>query len=165
MPVNCRPSILSVAHLGGRRKCAGFKTRVEGCRDFDNGRLYVSNTTCGATLDMDAKCNISVTFAPTAVGTRAGPLSVSDSAPDSPQTAGPNGTGTPGRGADLAPPKYTFLPQFASVALYPSRGFRLPTRPVRSLAVHPVRSPGFDLPARPALGQIPIWQFRPALRR
>jgi hypothetical protein len=46
--------------------------------------------------DAGASCTISVTFAPTDIGTRTGQLVVSDSASDSPQTASLTGTGTAG---------------------------------------------------------------------
>ena len=58
------------------------------------GDFAVSSTTCGATLASKQKCAINVTFTPTKTGTRTGQLSVSDSAPNSPQTATLTGTGT-----------------------------------------------------------------------
>ncbi len=67
------------------------------------GDFAVSATTCGTSLGgksasavADASvpsCTISVTFAPTDIGTRTGQLVVSDSASDSPQTANLTGTG------------------------------------------------------------------------
>jgi uncharacterized repeat protein (TIGR03803 family) len=58
------------------------------------GDFAVSATTCMTTLAAKSKCTISVTFTPTAVGTRTGKLSVSDSAINSPQTSNLKGTGT-----------------------------------------------------------------------
>jgi len=49
--------------------------------------------TCGGSLAAKSHCTISVTFAPTATGTRTATLNVNDSANDSPQTAGLTGTG------------------------------------------------------------------------
>jgi centrosomal CEP192-like protein/uncharacterized protein DUF5719 len=49
---------------------------------------------CGTSLPASGNCTITVTFTPTAPGTRTGELSVSDSAPGSPQTASLSGTGT-----------------------------------------------------------------------
>src|ERR1700681_2419070 len=45
------------------------------------------------TLAAKLSCTISITFTPTALGTRTGTLTVSDSAANSPQTAKVNGTG------------------------------------------------------------------------
>jgi hypothetical protein len=57
------------------------------------GDFAVSATTCGASLAAKAKCTISVTFTPTAVGKRTGALNVSDSASNSPQMSNLSGTG------------------------------------------------------------------------
>jgi subtilase family serine protease len=57
------------------------------------GDFAVSATTCTATLGAKSKCTISVTFKPTATGTRTGSLEVSDSASDSPQISMLTGTG------------------------------------------------------------------------
>jgi hypothetical protein len=57
------------------------------------GDFGVSATTCGASLAAKAKCTVSVVFKPTATGTRAGQLSISDSASNSPQTSNLKGTG------------------------------------------------------------------------
>jgi|HubBroStandDraft_2_1064218.scaffolds.fasta_scaffold32066_2 uncharacterized repeat protein (TIGR03803 family) len=57
------------------------------------GDFTVSATTCAASLAAKGYCTISVTFTPTATGTRIGQLSVSDSASNSPQTSSLKGTG------------------------------------------------------------------------
>ncbi len=57
------------------------------------GDFAVSATTCTTTLAAKSKCTISVTFTPTAVGTRTGKLIVNDSAINSPRTATLKGTG------------------------------------------------------------------------
>jgi dienelactone hydrolase len=49
---------------------------------------------CGSSLAAGASCTISVTFTPTQIGTRTGTLSLTDNAPDSPQTAALSGRGT-----------------------------------------------------------------------
>ncbi len=73
------------------------------------GDFAVSATTCTTSLAAKAKCTISVTFTPTAIGTRAGQLSVSDSASNSPQTSNLTGTGiTP---ATLTPASATYVAQ------------------------------------------------------
>ena len=57
------------------------------------GDFSVSATTCAASLAAKTNCTISVVFKPTAVGTRTGKLSVSDSASNSPQASNLTGTG------------------------------------------------------------------------
>jgi uncharacterized repeat protein (TIGR03803 family) len=51
------------------------------------------SNTCGASVPAKSRCTISVTFKPTATGTRTGTLSVNDSANNSPQTVSLTGTG------------------------------------------------------------------------
>ena len=58
------------------------------------GDFAVSATTCGTSLGGNQSCTISITFTPTADGLRAGELSVTDSARNSPQTANLKGVGT-----------------------------------------------------------------------
>src|SRR4029077_14495146 len=55
---------------------------------------FRQSDTCGSSLAAGASCTISVTFTPTASGTRSGTLSVTDNAPGTPQTASLSGTGT-----------------------------------------------------------------------
>ena len=50
--------------------------------------------TCGSSLASGASCTINVTFRPTQIGTRTGTLSITDSAPGSPQRVSLTGTGT-----------------------------------------------------------------------
>ena len=57
------------------------------------GDFAVSATTCTTSLAAKGTCTISVTFTPTATGTRTGQLSVGDSASNSPQTSNLTGTG------------------------------------------------------------------------
>jgi hypothetical protein len=57
------------------------------------GDFSVSTTTCTTSLAAKTNCKISVTFTPTATGTRTGLLSVADSANNSPQTSSLTGTG------------------------------------------------------------------------
>jgi hypothetical protein len=52
-------------------------------------------TTCGPSLAITASCQIYVSFAPLATGVRVATLSISDSDPGSPQTAGLSGTAIP----------------------------------------------------------------------
>lgn len=57
------------------------------------GDFAVSSTTCTTSLAAKSNCTISVTFTPTATGTRNGQLSVNDSASNSPQTSKLTGAG------------------------------------------------------------------------
>jgi Abnormal spindle-like microcephaly-assoc'd, ASPM-SPD-2-Hydin len=57
------------------------------------GDFGQSGTTCGATLAAGAKCTVSITFKPTAKGTRVAVLDIADSAITSPQTVSLSGTG------------------------------------------------------------------------
>jgi FG-GAP repeat/Abnormal spindle-like microcephaly-assoc'd, ASPM-SPD-2-Hydin len=57
------------------------------------GDFAVVSTTCGTSLAAKGKCTVSVTFTPTATGTRTGQLVVNDSAGNSPQTSNLNGMG------------------------------------------------------------------------
>ncbi len=68
-----------------------------------------SGTTCGASLASKAKCNIAVTFTPTANGSINGAVTITDSAGFSPQLVGLSGTGSGGATAPL-----TFTPSTLS---------------------------------------------------
>jgi hypothetical protein len=72
-----------------------------------------SGTTCGASLAAKAKCNIAVTFTPTANGSVNGAVTVTDSAGFSPQLVGLSGTGSGGATAPLTftPTTLTFATQ------------------------------------------------------
>jgi hypothetical protein len=59
-----------------------------------NSGDFAQTTTCGSTLSVNASCTISVTFRPTAIGTRTASVSIADNAPGSPQTVSLTGTGT-----------------------------------------------------------------------
>jgi trimeric autotransporter adhesin len=59
----------------------------------NNGDFAQSATTCGVTVLPGANCTISVTFMPTAGGSRTAALSINDSAGDSPQSINLFGTG------------------------------------------------------------------------
>jgi hypothetical protein len=55
---------------------------------------FAETNTCGATVASGASCTITVTFTPTANGTRTGPITITDNAPGSPQVITLTGTGT-----------------------------------------------------------------------
>jgi hypothetical protein len=54
---------------------------------------FAQSNTCGSNLPASSNCAVNVTFAPTATGTRAGTLTVTDGATNSPQTVSLTGTG------------------------------------------------------------------------
>jgi len=58
-----------------------------------NAGDFAQTNTCGSSLAASASCTFSVTFKPTASGTRTAALSVTDSASGSPQTVSLTGTG------------------------------------------------------------------------
>ena len=58
-----------------------------------SGDFTVLGSTCGTSLAPATACTLQIAFSPTAAGERAGMLSVSDSAPTSPQTLSLSGTG------------------------------------------------------------------------
>ena len=54
---------------------------------------YSQTNTCGSSVAAGKKCTISVTFKPTATGTRAGTVTITDNASNSPQTISLSGSG------------------------------------------------------------------------
>ncbi len=61
-----------------------------------NAGDFFQTHTCGSSLAAGARCSISVTFKPTASGTRTAALSVTDNAAGSPQKAALSGIGVNG---------------------------------------------------------------------
>jgi hypothetical protein len=55
---------------------------------------YAQTNTCGMSVAAGANCTISVTFTPTATGTRTGAITITDNATGSPQTVNLTGTGS-----------------------------------------------------------------------
>ncbi len=68
-----------------------------------NGADFIETNTCGSSLSPGASCQISVTFAPLALGAQSAVLEITDDAPNSPQTVLLSGTGVQ--------PAVTFSPQ------------------------------------------------------
>jgi microbial collagenase len=82
---------------------------------------YAQSNNCGTSLASGSSCAISLTFKPTASGTRTGTLTVTDNATNSPQTASLTGTGaTAGNisysGTIAAQGGYAFTSNFTSGA-------------------------------------------------
>jgi phospholipase C len=70
---------------------------------------YAQTNTCGSSLAAQASCTISVTFDPTATGTRTASVSINDSGGASPQTVPLTGTGTgSGPAVTFSPTSLTF---------------------------------------------------------
>jgi hypothetical protein len=69
---------------------------------------FAQTNTCGATLAVGASCAISVTFSPTAAGPEVGAVTLTDSAPNSPQTVPLTGTGQLAPVVSLVPATLTF---------------------------------------------------------
>jgi len=67
-----------------------------------SGDFAVQSTTCGAQVASRGTCTISVTFTPTATGSRTGQIIVSDNATPSPQTVNLAGTGSAVRLTSIA---------------------------------------------------------------
>jgi hypothetical protein len=65
------------------------------------GDFIISSKTCGSSLAASANCSISVSFKPSASGTRTATLTVADSASDSPQTVALSGTGGTSSGGSV----------------------------------------------------------------
>jgi hypothetical protein len=68
--------------------------------------LTPSAKPCGSTLAVSKSCKIEVTFTPTQVGTNSGAITITDNAPNSPQSVPLTGTGA--AGVTLTPASKTF---------------------------------------------------------
>jgi len=68
--------------------------------------LTASTKPCGSTLAVSKSCKIEVTFTPTQVGTNSGAITITDNAPNSPQSVPLTGTGA--AGVTLTPASKTF---------------------------------------------------------
>ncbi|HUI42604.1 MAG TPA: choice-of-anchor D domain-containing protein, partial [Terriglobia bacterium] len=77
-----------------------------------NSADFSETNNCGSSLEAGGNCTAMVTFKPTAIGSRAGTLRVTDNATGSPQTAALSGTGT-GTSVGVTPASLTFAPQLA----------------------------------------------------
>jgi hypothetical protein len=84
-----------------------------------NATDYAETTTCGATLAVNASCQVSVTFTPTAQGTRTAALAVTDNAPGSPQLISLSGQTTPAPMLTLSPSSIAFPGQYVGTSGLP----------------------------------------------
>ena len=83
-----------------------------------NGSDFAQTTTCGMNLAAGANCTISVTFTPSASGTRIASLTVTDNASSSPQTVLLTGTGIVPI-ASVSPSSITFTNQYVGTSGLP----------------------------------------------
>ena len=72
---------------------------------------FSQTNTCGASLLASASCTLSVTFKPTATGTRTGVVTITDNANPATQTVGLTGTGVDAPVVSLSPASLTFPAQ------------------------------------------------------
>jgi hypothetical protein len=93
--------IITVANTGANPATLGTPTIT--------GDFKIAASACGATLAPQTACSLSISFTPTAGGTRTGVLTVTDSAGT--QTAQLNGTGDAPATDTLAPTSLTFAQQ------------------------------------------------------
>ncbi|MEU8909849.1 discoidin domain-containing protein [Streptomyces mirabilis] len=82
------------------------------------GGDFAQTNTCGTALAAGANCTVSVTFVPTASGTRTGTLTLTGDQSNNPTTVALSGTGTDTTGTDLAAGKPTSESSHTDV--YPS---------------------------------------------
>ncbi len=79
-----------------------------------NSGDFAETNTCGSSVNANATCTVSVTFTPTAAGSRTANVSITDNATGSPQTVSLTGTGASGNGTPavtLSPTSLTFASQ------------------------------------------------------
>src|SRR4051794_28052257 len=72
---------------------------------------FVQTNTCSSSLNPNGKCNISVSFRPTAIGSRSGVLKITDNAARSPQRIPLTGTGLKSPQASLSSSSLSFASQ------------------------------------------------------
>jgi hypothetical protein len=80
-----------------------------------NASDFAETDTCGPTLAPNDNCQVSVTFTPTAAANRSAAVSITDNAPDSPQTVGLTGT----TAVSLLPSSVSFPNQYVGTSGLP----------------------------------------------
>src|SRR6266404_3025379 len=89
-------------------------TTVTFTASFTGDFGFAGTGTCGSSVAAGASCTISVKFTPTAAGTRTGTLTLTDNAPNSPQTISLTGTGST---ASVVAPSITTQPASQTVTV------------------------------------------------
>jgi hypothetical protein len=82
---------------------------------------FAETNSCGSSLAAGSKCTISVTFSPTANGNRYGTVTITDNAPNSPQTITVSGTGGPAPSVTLSPSTLAFAAQTVTTTSAPQQ--------------------------------------------
>jgi hypothetical protein len=93
------PQVLTLSNTG---TAALTITTIAASGDFSQ------TNTCGASVAAAANCSISVTFTPTATGSRTGAVSVTDNATGSPQTISLTGAGITAPAVSFSPSSLSF---------------------------------------------------------
>ncbi|MGA7694829.1 MAG: choice-of-anchor D domain-containing protein [Candidatus Sulfotelmatobacter sp.] len=108
-----------------------------------NYTISSSGTTCGASLAAKAKCNIAVTFTPTANGSINGAVTITDTAGFSPQLIALSGTGSGGSAAPLAftPTTLTFTTQAVGTTS-PAKSLTVKNSSASSLTLETIATTG-----------------------
>jgi hypothetical protein len=108
-----------------------------------NYAISSSGTTCGASLGPIAKCNIAVTFTPTANGSINGAVTITDAAGYSPQLVALSGTGSGGTTSPLTftPATLTFAAQ-AVGTISPAKSVTVKNSSASSLTLTTIVSSG-----------------------
>jgi len=86
-------------------RLSNYGTQSLNIMDISINAAFKETNTCAKSLAAGASCAIDVTFTPEAIGSFNGTLSITDNAPDSPQTVSSSGTGTE---VELNPGSLTF---------------------------------------------------------
>jgi FG-GAP-like repeat len=84
-----------------------------------NAGDYAQSNNCGTSVGANATCQISVTFTPSALGTRNAILNISDNAPGSPQTVNLTGVTPAAPVLTLSPASITFPGQYVGTSGLP----------------------------------------------
>ncbi len=95
-----------VGHADQRRHDR-HRHQQRGVSGTNAGDFAIASNTCGASLAGSASCTVSITFKPTATGSRTATLTFTDAAGNSPQTVALSGTGSAAN-ATVAPTSLIF---------------------------------------------------------
>jgi hypothetical protein len=90
-PVNTLSSAQKIILKNGQPSALAINNIIGGGADPGD---FIRSNNCGSVVAAGASCTITVSFAPTAVGTRSATVVVNDNGVNSPQTASLSGTGT-----------------------------------------------------------------------
>ncbi len=118
---------LSTASMSFGNTATGATSTPQGVTVFNSGNAVLtissitpsaefnaSGGTCGSLLNPNSNCTINVTFSPTALGTRTGVLTISDSATGSPHLVSLTGSAIPPSGVQVNPSGLIFPNQVVS---------------------------------------------------